>query len=259
MKMKKPVVIVGIGQMGGVFAKGFLKAGYPVYPVVSGMSIESSAKSILECDFVLLAVPENKLHAVIQLIPNQWKNKLGLLQNELLPKDWQAEGIKTITAMAVWFEKKKAQGIKVFKPTPVFGPHAETVREGLHEMDIPCKVLSSSDELLTELVKKNVYVLTINIAGIEKGGTTGDLLTNHLDFAQSIANEVIDIQEWLAKKKFDRDEIISSMISVFKKVPGHKCRGRVARERFDRALAYAAESGVGTPVLTGISERISNR
>jgi len=255
--MKKPVAIVGIGQMGGIFAKGFLKAGYPVYPFVSGTNNESSVRSMPECDFVLLAVPENKLHAVIQSIPNHWKNKLGLLQNELLPKDWQAENIKIITAMAVWFEKKKGQEVNVFKPTPVFGPHANIVREGLHEMDIPCKVLSSPDDLLVELVKKNVYVLTINIAGLEKGGTTGDLLTYHLDFAQSIANEVIDIQEWLAKKKFNRDALISSMISMLEKVPGHKCRGRVARERFGRALTYAAEAGFGTPVLTGIAERIS--
>ncbi|MFO7558765.1 MAG: hypothetical protein R6X10_08035 [Desulfobacterales bacterium] len=255
--MKKPVGIVGIGQMGGVFAKGFLKAGYPVYPVAQGVSFESSIRSIPECDFILLAVPENKLHAVIQSIPKPWKNKLGLLQNELLPKDWQTEGIETTTAMAVWFEKKKGRGVSVFKPTPVFGPHADIVREGLHKLDIPCEVLSSPDELLVELVKKNVYVLTINIAGLEKGGTTGDLLMHHLDFAERIADEVIDIQEWLAKKRFNRDQLISSMISVFKKVPGHKCRGRVARERLDRALAYAAEAGFETPVLTGIAERIS--
>jgi ketopantoate reductase len=256
--MKKPVAIVGIGQMGGVFAKGFLKAGYPVYPVVSGMSIESSARQMPECDFVLLAVPENKLHAVIQLVPNQWKSKLGLLQNELLPRDWWAEGIKTVTAMAVWFEKKKGQRVTVFQPTPVFGPHAETVKDALHEVDIPCKVLSSSGELLIELVKKNVYVLTINIAGLEKGGTTGELLNHHLDFAKDIAGEVIGIQEWLTKTRFDRDELISSMILMLEKVPEHKCRGRVAQERFDRTIAYAVEAGIGTPVLNGIAERILN-
>ena len=30
--MKSPVVLIGIGEMGGVFARGFLRAGYPVYP-----------------------------------------------------------------------------------------------------------------------------------------------------------------------------------------------------------------------------------
>ena len=31
--MKSPVVLIGIGEMGAVFARGFLRAGYPVYPV----------------------------------------------------------------------------------------------------------------------------------------------------------------------------------------------------------------------------------
>ncbi len=35
--MKNPVVIIGLGQIGGVFAKGFLSAGYPVYPVTFNM------------------------------------------------------------------------------------------------------------------------------------------------------------------------------------------------------------------------------
>ncbi|MDH3797345.1 MAG: hypothetical protein OET21_20525 [Desulfobacterales bacterium] len=30
--MNQTVVIIGIGEMGGVFAKGFLRSGYPVYP-----------------------------------------------------------------------------------------------------------------------------------------------------------------------------------------------------------------------------------
>jgi hypothetical protein len=256
MDMKKPVAIIGIGQMGGVFAKGFLKAGYPVYPVVSGMSIALSAESIPDCEFILVAVPEKKLHPAIQLIPDRWKNKLGLLQNELLPQDWQKEGIQKVTAMAVWFEKKKGREVRVFRPTSVYGPHADIVRQGLHELDIPCSVLSTPDDLLVELVKKNLYVLTINIAGLEKGGTTGDLLANHFDFAQSIANEVIGIQEWLTGNRFNRDELISFLAAVFKEVPEHRCRGRVAEERLERALTYALKAGIETPFLTGISDKI---
>jgi len=31
--MKKPIIIIGVGEMGGVFARAFLKEGHPVYPV----------------------------------------------------------------------------------------------------------------------------------------------------------------------------------------------------------------------------------
>ncbi len=31
--MQQPVVIIGIGELGGVFAGAFLKNGHPVYPI----------------------------------------------------------------------------------------------------------------------------------------------------------------------------------------------------------------------------------
>lgn len=33
--MNKAVVIIGIGELGRVFARGFLRLGYPVYPAVN--------------------------------------------------------------------------------------------------------------------------------------------------------------------------------------------------------------------------------
>lgn len=41
--MKKPVVIIGIGEMGGVFARGFLRTGHPVFPVTRDMSLDAAA------------------------------------------------------------------------------------------------------------------------------------------------------------------------------------------------------------------------
>ena len=46
--MNKPVVIIGIGEMGGVFARGFLKSGHPVYPVNRSMDNEQAAEEIPE-------------------------------------------------------------------------------------------------------------------------------------------------------------------------------------------------------------------
>ncbi len=31
--MNAPVVLIGVGEMGGVFARGLLRLGHPVYPV----------------------------------------------------------------------------------------------------------------------------------------------------------------------------------------------------------------------------------
>ena len=41
--MKKPVVIIGIGEIGGVFARGLLRAGYPLVPVNRNDDIQQVA------------------------------------------------------------------------------------------------------------------------------------------------------------------------------------------------------------------------
>jgi len=42
--MQQPVVIIGIGELGGVFAKTFLKKGHPVYPITREMDIAGMAE-----------------------------------------------------------------------------------------------------------------------------------------------------------------------------------------------------------------------
>ena len=45
--MKSPVVLIGIGEMGGVFARGFLRAGYPVYPVTRQTDLAEAVDALL--------------------------------------------------------------------------------------------------------------------------------------------------------------------------------------------------------------------
>ncbi len=46
MEIQQPVVVIGMGQLGGVFARGFLRAGRPVYPIVRGMDMDKAAAAI---------------------------------------------------------------------------------------------------------------------------------------------------------------------------------------------------------------------
>ena len=41
--MNQPIVIIGIGELGGIFAKAFLHAGHAVYPVTREMDIDQAA------------------------------------------------------------------------------------------------------------------------------------------------------------------------------------------------------------------------
>lgn len=107
--MDKAVVIIGIGELAGVFARGFLRNGYPVYPVTREMNISEIAKSSPDPELALVAVAEKDLSEVLRTIPPHWRERIGLLQNELLPGDWEKYDIENPTVISVWFEKKNVR------------------------------------------------------------------------------------------------------------------------------------------------------
>lgn len=254
--MNKPLVIIGIGEMGGVFARGFLKSGHPVYPVKREMDYDKVAKEIPEPAFVLISVAEKDLTDVLKKLPDTWKTKTGLLQNELLPYVWEKENILNPTVMAVWFEKKRGMDVKVILPTAVYGQNAQIVKDALDTLNISCTVIHYEKRMLFELVKKNIYVFTINIAGLEVNGTVGKLWGSHRELAEQVADEIMDIQETLTNWKLPREELIEEVIQAFHKEPDHKCRGRAAPERLERALSHAERYGIKTPLLKSIENKL---
>lgn len=251
--MNKPVVIIGVGEMGGVFARGFLRLGYPVYPVTRQMDMAQAAEEISDPEMVLLAVAEGDLHPALGKIPAVWRDRLALLQNELLPHDWTQYGLENPTVISVWFEKKKGQDAKVIIPSPVYGPKSQLINDALKAIDIPCNLLSDEDRLLFELVVKNVYILTTNISGLETGGNVGELWEKHRHVADAVSREVIAIQQALTGKEFDADELIAAMVKAFEGDLEHKCMGRSAPSRLQRALEQAKKFGVSVEKMIDIS------
>lgn len=250
--MKQPVVIVGIGELGSVFARAFLKNGSPVYPATRETDMSVIAEQVPDPEFVLVAVGEKELPQVLTGMPGQWRDKVGMLQNELLPYIWEACGIQRPTVISVWFEKKRGQDYNVFIPSPVYGPHAGLVSDALRQLDIPCRLLVDENELLFALVVKNVYVLTINIAGLKTGGTVGALWSEHNDLARLVANEVIDLQERLTGVSFDREALTDGMAAGIEGEPGHHCCGRSSPHRLARVMALAELNGIDIPAIRDI-------
>lgn len=251
--MKEPVIIIGMGEMGGVFARGFLRSGHPVYPVTRKMDLAVEAPHMPEPALVLIAVAENDLEEVLGKIPSFWSDRIVLLQNELLPRDWEAHKLEP-TVISVWFEKKKGQDARVIIPSPVFGPHAGMMARALEAVDIPARILNNSDELLSELVIKNLYILTSNICGLKVGGTVGELWAQNEHLARTVASEILSIQEWLTGQTFDNESMIQSMLIAFEGDPDHKCMGRSAPARLERALGLAQEAGLSVPMLSEIKQ-----
>ena len=158
--MKEKVVVIGMGEMGGVVARGVLRKGHPVYPIGRGIDLRTAAKDV-DPQAVIVAVGEKDLKSVLETVPKEWHSRLVLLQNELLPKDWKTSHIENPTVISVWFEKKPGQDVKVIIPSPVFGPQAALIKDALGTLNIDARVLRNDDDLLFELVVKNVYILFI--------------------------------------------------------------------------------------------------
>jgi len=255
--MQNPVIVIGIGEMASVFTRALLRLGYPVYPVNRKTDMQALAENIPDPSLVLVGVDENNLHPVLDKIPIPWLSRLGLLQNELLPRDWQALNLpEPPTVISVWFEKKKGMDYKVLVPSPAHGPRASLLIDALATLDIPAWELASGNELEFELVRKNVYILTTNITGLVinrfRAETVKDMWQDYQDLAREVANDVIDIQEWLTGHPFDREKLIDGMLEAINGDPKHKCMGRSAPARLNRAIQQADEAGLAVARLREI-------
>ena len=252
--MSKSVVVIGLGEMGSVFARGFLRSGYTVHPVTRDMNMQQVAEEVDDPELVLLAVAEADLHSNLARIPEAWKDRLVLLQNELLPRDWQQYKL-TPTVISVWFEKKKGIDSRPIIPSPVYGPHAALLTQALAALDIPARVLEHPEDLLFELVIKTLYILTTNLCGLEVGGKVGELWARHQELARRVAGEVIALQEALTGKQFEHESLIEGMLAAFEGDPEHQCLGRSAPARLARAVEQAAAQDLDLPTLQQLQAR----
>ncbi len=252
---RPPIVIIGLGEMGAAFAHGWLRCGHPITPVNRG---DDPSRLAVDPLFVLVAVPEGALDGVLEGLPEAWRDRVGLLQNELLPTDWERHGIEDPTVTSVWFEKKRTKPLHVVLPSVAAGPHAELVLSAITALAIPGRIVPR-EQLLLELVAKNLYILTANIAGMVTGGTVGELWAAHRGLATDVAREVLAIQAWRAGvDALPEERLIEGLVRAFEADPEHGCTGRSAPTRLERALGHAKDAGVEVPTLSRIAERCSS-
>jgi ketopantoate reductase len=252
--MNQSVIIVGMGEMGGVFARGFLKAGYSVIPVNRNQDMLSVVQENPQVQLILIAVAEKDLPAVLAHIPASCSDRIGLLQNELLPNDWLHAGLKNPTVISVWFEKKPGMDARVLLPSPVHGPAAAFLQKALGAIQIPAQIIDNEDDMLFELVRKNLYILTTNLCGLQTGGNVSQLWKDNAVLLNHVFDDILKIQEYLTGKTFQRDHLLSAVLTAFEADPDHQCMGRSAVQRLQRALHIAQQAGLDTPQLENLAK-----
>ncbi len=249
--MTSSIALIGVGEMGAVFSHALLRSGHTIVPVLRSTPVDTVARQLPEPELVLVTVGEDDLRTVLDRLPSVWRARAGLIQNELLPRDWTAAGVTRPTVAVVWFEKKPQRPLKVIIPTPVAGPHAPLLVEALTSIDIAA-VEIPDDRLVDALVAKNLYILTTNIAGLRTRGTVSELWRSHRPLVDGIVSEVLDIQEWLVGAPVDREGAIGGMELAFAGDPDHGTMGRSALRRLERALRAARAAEIPTPLLEEI-------
>ncbi|MCS5586791.1 MAG: hypothetical protein NZ702_04715 [Gammaproteobacteria bacterium] len=254
--MKKPIVVLGIGELGSVFARAFLKNNHPVYPITRATDVDE-LKTSIDPELVLVCTAEGDLQSALSSIPDEWKDRVAMMQNELLPRDWESHNFIDPTVISVWFEKKKGMDSKVLISSPAHGPKAQVLVDSLVFIDIPAHAVDNN-ALLFELVLKNLYILTTNIAGlaIEPGANVDDLRNNHLSLMRDVSKDVLILQAQLTGQSFNKDQIEQGMIKAFEGDLAHGCMGRSAPERLDRALELANKFNLTVPTLQKIKNNL---
>jgi len=247
------VVLVGLGQMGSVFAHAFLREGHTVHPVNRETDAAALAERVPDPAICMVTVGEADLDPVLESLPESWRGKVGLLQNELLPRSWEKHGIENPTVAVVWFEKKATIATKIILPSPVAGPEAALITRSLLRIGVGAEVVED-DALVPALVAKNLYILIANLAGLETGGTVGDLFENHRPLVDAVAAEVLAIQKALVGRPFEERELMRMVERAVASDPDHGAKGRSAPARLKRAIAHADELGIEVPKLKALAD-----
>jgi hypothetical protein len=249
--MHRPITLVGVGEMGAVFAHALLRTDNPVFPILRSSPLVEAAHAVPDPELTLVTVGEDDLHSSLAEMPDRWRPRVGLIQNELLPRDWERHGIESPTVAVVWFEKKPGRATKVLIPTPIAGPRSNLLVEALSSIGIPAHRIPT-EELVDALVAKNLYILTANIVGLKTGGTVTELWNQHRSLADAVVSEILDIQEWLVGAPVDPAAAIAGMVRAIEGDPDHGTTGRSAPRRLERAIGQARSAGIKTPTLTEI-------
>lgn len=247
--MARTVAIVGLGQLGRLFGAGLLALGRSVVPVRRGeplVALEALAPAL-----VLVTVAEDDLRPVLSALPAALRDRVALVQNELLPPDWCAHGIARPTVAVVWCEKKAGRPLAVVQETEIAGPHAALLVDALSKVDVPARAIAEVD-LESALVVKNLYILVSNLAGLSGVATVGALLGPERPLAHALAADVLAVEAARLGHPLDADALVPRMEAAFAADPTHGCRGRSSAARLTRTLARARALGVATPRLDAL-------
>ncbi len=243
----------GMGELGAVFARGLLRTGHTVVPVLRDTDVAALAARLPAPALVLVAVGEADLDGALARLPAPWRARVALLQNELRPRDWARHGLDAPTLAIVWFEKKRGGEARVLLPTQVAGPGAPLLAASLASLGLAVAQVTP-DEACAALAAKNLYILAMNLAGLRVGGDVGTLRSEHGALVDALAGELLALESALfAPRPVDHAAARAVFDRACAADPRHACAGRSAPARLARTIAHADACGLALPLVRALA------
>lgn len=252
-------LVVGMGELGGVFALALLRRGIGVIPVLHGTSTESVIEHCPTPMLCIVSVGEEALPGVLDSGLRRYADRWVLVQNELRPSEWEHRGLPTPTVAVVWFEKKPGRDVRSLVSTPVYGPQANLVVTVLTALGLPAHVEADPERLVFELALKNLYILTMNFGGLAHDTDVGSLWHDHRSVVDQICDEVLELEAAQMQQTLPTSSLKLELERVITADPRHLAAGRAARKRLARTLTAARRLGIRTPILDEIARRGEER
>jgi hypothetical protein len=252
-------LIVGMGELGGVFALGLLRRGISIVPVLRSTTTESVVERCKEPALCVITVGEDELSAVLDSWLRRYSDRWVLVQNELRPSEWERRGLPSPTVAIVWFEKKPGRDVRALVSTPVFGQHAAVIVNALSSLGLPAHVETDLERLVLELALKNLYILSMNFGGLVHDADVGTLWSEHRSLVEQICDEVIELESTQMQRALPGRSLKLELERIISVDPRHAAKGRSARNRLARTLATARGFGLPTPTLDEIARRAEER
>lgn len=252
-------LVVGMGELGGVFALALLRRGIGIVPVLRGTPLESVIERCAAPMLCVVSVGEEALPGVLDSGLRRYADRWVLVQNELRPSEWEHRGLPMPTVAVVWFEKKPGRDVRALVSTPVFGPQAAVVVNALSVLGLPAHVESDLERLVFELALKNLYILTMNFSGLVHDTDVGSLWHDHRSVVDQVCAEVLEVEAAQMQRTLPALSLKLELERIITADPRHGAAGRAARRRLARTLAAARRLGIRTPVLDDIARRGEER
>jgi hypothetical protein len=242
------LVVIGLGELGKVFAQSALGAGVRVTPIRRQDDMAQRLRGLSPESPLLVAVGEEALLPVLDALPAERRDAVILLQNELWPTVWRSRAMEPSVVLP-WALQKPGLSRLVVGTSPVFGRQSALLCTLCAGAGIPSEPLRDELALMQALADKYAFILTINALGAWRDDVLGAFLQSASARVEALCREASALSAVLTGAPIDASRCLSRTLEAMAAMASVSARGRTAKVRVARALAHAHDLGVAVPTL----------